>query len=69
MNQLATLSNDKEIQFILGPCQIESREHALFMAHSIDDICSEVCLLILLALLLAMVRVCQSVQVSHIPLL
>jgi len=42
MNQSVTLSNEKQIQFILGPCQIESSEHALFMAHSINDICNEV---------------------------
>jgi 2-dehydro-3-deoxyphosphooctonate aldolase (KDO 8-P synthase) len=39
MNQLATLSNDKEIQFILGPCQIESYNHALFLTSEIKKIC------------------------------
>lgn len=41
MNQLVTLSNDKEIQFILGPCQIESYNHALFLTSEIKKICDK----------------------------
>ncbi len=31
-------SNKAPVAFILGPCQIESRDHALMMAHAIRDI-------------------------------
>ncbi len=30
------------LSFILGPCVVESAEHALYMARSIKDICAEV---------------------------
>lgn len=33
------LSNDSSVKFILGPCQIESRDHCVFMAKSINEIC------------------------------
>jgi len=36
------LSNDSEIRFILGPCQIESHDHAQFMAQKIKEICDKV---------------------------
>ncbi len=31
-----------ELSFILGPCVVESRDHAMFMAQEINDICTEV---------------------------
>ncbi len=31
-----------DLTFILGPCVVESRDHALFMAQEIADICREV---------------------------
>ncbi len=31
-----------DLAFILGPCVVESSEHALFMAQEINDICTEV---------------------------
>jgi 2-dehydro-3-deoxyphosphooctonate aldolase (KDO 8-P synthase) len=31
-----------ELSFILGPCVVESSQHALFMAQEIDDICKHV---------------------------
>ena len=33
-------SNEKPASFILGPCQLESRQHAFDMAGSIKDICA-----------------------------
>ncbi len=33
-----SVSNNKEITFILGPCQIESRNHALDICAEIDDL-------------------------------
>ncbi|MDJ0613038.1 MAG: 3-deoxy-8-phosphooctulonate synthase [Rhizobiaceae bacterium] len=33
-------ANDKPVSFILGPCQLESREHAFHMAGSIKEICN-----------------------------
>jgi 2-dehydro-3-deoxyphosphooctonate aldolase (KDO 8-P synthase) len=33
---------DKRLAFILGPCVVESTQHALFMAREIDDICKHV---------------------------
>ncbi len=32
-------ANDKPVSFILGPCQLESRQHAFDMAGSIKEIC------------------------------
>lgn len=34
-----TFANDKPVSFILGPCQLESRQHAFDMAGSIKEIC------------------------------
>lgn len=34
-----TFANDKPISFILGPCQLESRQHAFDMAGAIKEIC------------------------------
>src|SRR2546422_5335030 len=31
-----------DISFILGPCVVESAQHALFMAQEINDICKHV---------------------------
>ncbi|HNU09396.1 MAG TPA: hypothetical protein PKO33_16630, partial [Pyrinomonadaceae bacterium] len=31
-----------DLSFILGPCVVESEEHALFMARSIKEICARV---------------------------
>jgi len=42
MTQTINLSNDSNITFILGPCQIESHDHAHFMAQKIKEICEEV---------------------------
>ncbi len=33
---------DKRLTFILGPCVVESAQHALFMAQEINDICKTV---------------------------
>lgn len=33
---------DKSLAFILGPCVVESAQHALFMAQEINDICKNV---------------------------
>ena len=33
---------DGELAFILGPCVVESAQHALFMAREINDICKHV---------------------------
>ena len=30
---------DGNLSFILGPCVVESSQHALFMAQEINDIC------------------------------
>lgn len=35
----APFANDKPVSFILGPCQLESKQHALNMAGSIKEIC------------------------------
>jgi len=35
-------SNTAPVAFILGPCQMESRDHALAMAHAIHDIAARV---------------------------
>src|SRR6188508_1224167 len=32
----------ESLAFILGPCVVESEQHALFMAQEIKDICSHV---------------------------
>ncbi|MEL7429015.1 MAG: 3-deoxy-8-phosphooctulonate synthase [Pseudomonadota bacterium] len=37
-----TFANDKPVSFILGPCQLESRQHAFDMAGSIKEICKRV---------------------------
>ena len=34
-----SFANDKPVSFILGPCQLESRQHALDMAGAIKEIC------------------------------
>lgn len=34
-----TLGNDLPFVLISGPCQIESRAHALEMAHALREIC------------------------------
>ncbi len=36
-----SFSNDAPLSFILGPCQLESRQHAFDMAGSIKEICSK----------------------------
>ncbi len=33
---------DGRLAFILGPCVVESAQHALFMAQEINDICKHV---------------------------
>src|SRR5688500_10444108 len=33
---------DGQLSFILGPCVVESAQHALFMAQEISDICKRV---------------------------
>ena len=33
---------DGRLAFILGPCVVESEQHALFMAQEINDICKSV---------------------------
>src|SRR5258706_11430730 len=33
---------DGSLSFILGPCAVESSQHALFMAQEISDICKHV---------------------------
>ena len=33
---------DGRLAFILGPCVVESSQHALFMAQEINDICKHV---------------------------
>src|SRR5436853_1022245 len=33
---------DGNLAFILGPCVVESAQHALFMAQEINDICGHV---------------------------
>jgi 2-dehydro-3-deoxyphosphooctonate aldolase (KDO 8-P synthase) len=33
------IGNDRPLTLIAGPCQIESREHALEVAHAIDEAC------------------------------
>src|SRR6185295_4971275 len=33
---------DGNLSFILGPCVVESAQHALFMAQEINDICKSV---------------------------
>ena len=35
-------SNERPVSFILGPCQLESRQHAFDMAGSINEICSRI---------------------------
>lgn len=35
-------ANDKPVSFILGPCQLESRQHAFDMAGSIKEICDRI---------------------------
>ncbi len=35
------ISNDKPMVLISGPCQIESSDHALFMAEKISEICKK----------------------------
>ena len=34
-----TFANNRPVSFILGPCQLESRQHAFDMAGAIKDIC------------------------------
>ena len=34
-----SVGGESPLVFILGPCQIENRDHALFMAEKIDDVC------------------------------
>ena len=36
--QKITLSNNNEIKFILGPCQIESKQHAFEICSEIDKL-------------------------------
>src|SRR6478672_9656995 len=33
---------DGSLSFLLGPCVVESAQHALFMAQEIKDICTDV---------------------------
>jgi len=40
LHPITNLSNDSEITFILGPCQIESFSHSLAMAGEIYEICN-----------------------------
>ena len=48
MNQIKTFNvgdftfGDGRLAFILGPCVVESSQHALFMAREIKDICAHV---------------------------
>lgn len=35
------ISNDKQIAIMAGPCQLESQEHALFMAKELSNICKK----------------------------
>ncbi|MEK9895209.1 MAG: 3-deoxy-8-phosphooctulonate synthase, partial [Burkholderiaceae bacterium] len=35
------ISNEEKVTLISGPCQIESREHTLFMAENIKKICDK----------------------------
>jgi len=37
-----TFSNSSPVAFILGPCQMESRDHAMMMAHAIQEIANRV---------------------------
>ncbi|MBN9543822.1 MAG: 3-deoxy-8-phosphooctulonate synthase, partial [Alphaproteobacteria bacterium] len=36
-----TIGNDLPFVLIAGPCQLESRDHAMFMAENLKKLCTE----------------------------
>ena len=34
-----TIGNDQPVALIAGPCQLESREHALEVSHALVEVC------------------------------
>ena len=37
-----TIANDKPVALIAGPCQLESREHALEVSHALVEMCGKI---------------------------